>query len=790
MNIMSETKRNSFQLVHTLYTLLPMILIQLLLLLLQFKTTESANNIIALPNCTESCGGIPIPYPFGIGASCSFSKEFNVICQTSDGNPNPFLGTNSKVKILNISLSLGQARTSNIISPQCYNSLTMEGKSEINSTTALNPNKAVCIGNCAAAGGNYGDTPFQLNTEKNKFTVIGCNALAYLSLGATTKYSVGCLSMCDSLDTLNNSGSCSGIGCCQTAIPKGAHRFYGDFDPSYDNSEVYKFSPCSYVMVVEEAEFKFRTSYITTNELKNTTLPMVFDWSIGNTTCDIAQKNKSSYACISSNSMCWNGVSGRGYLCNCSDGYEGNPYLHGGCQDIDECAIQNLCSKPGKCHNLEGSYRCSCPLGWRSNHKNPRECDLNVPLVIGTTIMLGFVTAISIILVYFVIAKRIKLFEKRKQEKLKQKFFVQNRGLLLQQLIASNEETTQTMRNFRLDELEKATNRFDNGLIIGRGGHGEVYKGILSDQRVVAIKQSKIVDQTEIDQFINEVVILSQVNHRNVVKLYGCCLETEVPLLVYEFISRGTLFDHLHVEEHCSLTWKHRLRIAVEAAGAISYLHSSASISVFHRDIKSSNILLDDYFTAKVSDFGASRSVRIDQTGVTTVIQGTYGYLDPEYYRSGRLTQKSDVYSFGVILAELLTRQKPLISSGLFDGGSLVAYFSSAMKENRLFEILDPQVVNMVHRIELEAVAKLAEMCLRMKGEQRPTMKEVEIQLEVLWRSQSLVERQLILLDYNAQIDTTLQFSFEQELQSSSVFLSTDDFNRDEEAEESIAVGR
>ncbi|XP_078152941.1 wall-associated receptor kinase 3-like [Carex rostrata] len=419
--------------------------------------------------------------------------------------------------------------------------------------------------------------------------------------------------------------------------------------------------------------------------------------------------------------------------------------------------------------------------------KDGSGCKKTFPLgfVLGITITLGLILAIVMLLSYFAIVKRVKLFEKRKQEKLKHKFFVQNRGLLLQQLIASHEDATQNMRILRLHELEKATNGFDNALIIGRGGHGEVYKGILLDQRVVAIKRSKIVDPAEIDQFINEVVILSQVNHRNIVKLYGCCLETEVPLLAYEFISNGTLFNHLHVEEHCSLTWRHRLRIALEAAGAISYLHSSASISVFHRDIKSSNILLDDYFTAKVSDFGASRSVQIDQTGVTTDIQGTHGYLDPEYYYTGRLTQKSDVYSFGVILAELLTKEKPLFSSRKFQDGSLVAYFSSSMNENLLFEILDPKIVNEGHVTELEAVAKIAQMCLRMKGEERPTMKEVEVRLEVLWRSnqqqehpwtsQSLEERQFMLPDYIVGIDSTLQCRFEQQLESSSKFLSVND---------------
>ncbi|XP_027368311.1 wall-associated receptor kinase 5-like [Abrus precatorius] len=323
------------------------------------------------------------------------------------------------------------------------------------------------------------------------------------------------------------------------------------------------------------------------------------------------------------------------------------------------------------------------------------------------------------------------IYQKRKLIKLKERFFRQNGGIILKQQLSVREDSSQCTTIFTSEQLKKATNNYNESMITGSGGYGTVFKGFLSNHRIVAVKKSKVMDQSQIEQFINEVVVLSQINHRNVVKLLGCCLETEVPLLVYEFVNNGTLFGYLHKgKETTNISWKTRLRIAAEAAGALAYLHSAASIPIIHRDVKTANILLDHTYTAKVSDFGASRLVPLDHTEIATIVQGTFGYLDPEYMQTSQLTEKSDVYSFGVVLVELLTGEKPFSFDKAEEKRSLAVHFLSCLKEDRLFEVIQVDFLNIENKEQVIEVAILASRCLRLRGDERPSMKEVAMELD------------------------------------------------------------
>ncbi|KAM7478173.1 hypothetical protein LguiA_026386 [Lonicera macranthoides] len=628
----------------------------------------------AKPGCQCQCGNVVIPYPFGIGigSHCSIqdNPHFEINCNTSFNPPKPYLGTGSREVI---EITDTHIRIKTRVSFHCYNQ--SGGLMTSKSWRHLRKSRFTF-------------------SELNKFMLVGCDDFAIIEGYQGRNFTSGCISVCsDSQDVL--SGPCSGSGCCQISIPKGLLGFAADLGSVGNHTEVSSFNLCGYAFLGEEKRFRFGgASDLSDPTFKKRTeesVPSVLDWVIANKSCDDARKSN-DFACLQNSHCVDSDIGFMGYRCSCNNGFEGNPYLPPGCTDIDECMDPNhLCEK--KCINTPGGYKCSCPDGFFGDGRKDRHgCiakNSQFPL-------LKFSLGLGLILLSFLIGITWLYcnIKKRKIIRLREKFFQQNGGSLLKKQISSNEGSVKSTKVFTFKELEKATNNYADDMILGRGGYGTVYKGILLDKRIVAIKKSKIMDKSQIEQFINEVVILTQVNHRNVVNLLGCCLESEVPLLVYEFVSNGTLFEHIH--SRAGMNWlslDNRLRIAVEAASALAYLHSEASIPIIHRDVKSTNILLDEHHTTKIADFGASRLVSLGQTHVTTLVQGTLGYLDPEYFHTSLLTDKSDVYSFGVVLAELLTRKKPLSPERMQEERNLATYFIMALKQNRLIQILDPRIL-------------------------------------------------------------------------------------------------
>ncbi|KAJ9169281.1 hypothetical protein P3X46_017488 [Hevea brasiliensis] len=398
-------------------------------------------------------------------------------------------------------------------------------------------------------------------------------------------------------------------------------------------------------------------------------------------------------------------------------------------------------ANPGNSTNL-GNFSClyangSVPVGGAEDiycRVQNKKFPTKLVAVLGVGIGVG-------LLCLFIFAYKLYQFLKKRRYRIrKARLFVQNGGLLLQQRLSSY-GSSEKAKLFTAEELQRATDNYNQSRFLGQGGFGTVYKGMLPDGSIVAVKRSKTIDRREIEQFINEVVILSQINHRNIVKFLGCCLESEFPLLVYEFISNGTLSQHIHAQDQeSSLPWEDRFRIASEVAGAVAYMHSAASFPIFHRDIKSSNILLDDKYSAKVSDFGTSRLISYDKTHITTIVQGTFGYLDPEYFYTSQFTDKSDVYSFGVVLIELLSGEKPISSTRAEDEKNLVAHFVSLAEENCLHKILDPRVAREAKPELANAVAELAMKCVRSNAKNRPSMREVAMELDGMIKSQHCLE--------------------------------------------------
>ncbi|KAI3747320.1 hypothetical protein L6452_09774 [Arctium lappa] len=664
------------------------------LILLSLTTSSTADPKYAKPGCNYMCGEVKIPYPFGIGANCSINKWYNVDCNSST----PYLSALNSLEVLDINLDYQSVSVNVSMFSDCRN--PVRNSSQISNI-------------------NLDGTPFLFSKLDNKFVVEGCGNAVILDHGRVV---TACSTIChnDSVSEIISS-SCLGINCCQATIPYNLKSY--SMNLTSLERQLGGDGVCGSALLVKE------NSHVRSVAGNISYVPISLLWTL---------TERDQFNCCSSRFRVdldlGNGNSLASYKCRSYEGHlKGNPYIVDGCElllDTQEC--QWCRYHGGDCHYEDvyhedgnmiiSKLNMTCHYYPLYNHY---EGKISLGVILGVSISMGVLFLVAISYVLYKVIKKTKAKRRRKR------FFKRNGGLLLKQQEEADPYLFDKTILFTSRELEKATDYFNENRILGRGGQGTVYKGMLIDGRIVAVKKSKVVDERQLEQFINEVVILSQVNHRNVVKLLGCCLETEVPLLVSEFIPNGTLYDRIHnVTDEFPMSLNMRLQIATEVAGAVSYLHSETSIPIYHRDIKTTNILLDDKHKAKVSDFGTSRFVSLDQTHLTILVKGTFGYLDPEYFQSSQFTEKSDVYSFGVVLVELLTGEMPISLTRFGENRSLATHFMLAMEEGRVMSIIDAMVIKEGTRDEILIIANLAMRCLNLNGKSRPTMKEVVAELE------------------------------------------------------------
>ncbi|KAF3321363.1 wall-associated receptor kinase 3-like protein [Carex littledalei] len=446
---------------------------------------------------TSHCNSVP--YPFG--APGFALNGFEVICtstptgnrtinynpywNSTQGNPNPSLRLPTGTYLIkNISLQ-GQV---NIFTGPIYRQCNDNG-----TETLLHGNGWL----------NLTDTPFTLSKNDTTFIVLGCDDVVLIegvagdSNGSGNNFrSGGCVAFCSNPSSRIDK-SCSGLGCCQMPLPgPGDLKSFELKLFKVPNSGVRQLTNCSTAFFTTHNEFLFRAAQFDNKGYFRDNLAdhvVVLNWAIGEKSCEEAKKNLNSFAC-KKNSQCYDSPNGAGYLCNCSTGYKGNPYDQGGCSDIDECQNpENPCMGP--CTNTDGSYICGCPSGKTGDSRKdgPGCSKLKKPsplnVILGICLCLVFVLAMGSFYTY-------SRLQRRKLVKVRSEFFRQNGGWILQQRLAS-QGIDSTTKIFTSEELQRATDDYSENKILGQGGYGTVYKGVLSNEQVVAIKISKLIDENQ-----------------------------------------------------------------------------------------------------------------------------------------------------------------------------------------------------------------------------------------------------------------------------------------------------